>query len=208
MESVRRLCHRAIWISEGLVKADGPVDEIAQAYLASLAESPCFLENRDFGLAVERVTLKNSQGRETRQFSPGEDLTVEIFFRTEKPVEKPYVLLVVKGMNGNCFTANMLLDGHRPHLLEGAGCIRCTFKAIPLLPQNYTIKMAIRAKDGQDPIIDYNDVASFTVTADLANYGYKGNFQALASVSTPVVVPYEWRLPDGTIASVDLKGSW
>ena len=47
-------------------------------------------------------------------------------------------------------------------------------------------------------IINYQEVACFSVVGDLAEYGYKGEFLTYARHSTPVVVPYEWRLPDGT----------
>ena len=111
------------------------------------------------------------------------------------------------GVNGSCFTSNMLLDGHRPDFLDGVGKITCTFKSIPLLPQNYTVKMIIRAANVKDIIVNYQEVAGFSVVGDLAEYGYKGEFLTYARHSTPVVVPYEWRLPDGTTAAVALNRS-
>lgn len=204
LESIRRLCKRAILLDNGKIQADGDAEDVAQTYLNSLSESLRFYENKNHGLVIQGVALKNTEGQETRQFSPGEDLVVEVWFNAQKRIEKPYFLLIVQGAIGNCFTANMLLDGHRPEFLDGMGFIACRFKSIPLLPQNYSIRMAIKAKDGHDPIMDYRDVASFTVTGNLENYGYRGEFQTLASAATPVVVPYEWILPDGTIASIAL----
>jgi hypothetical protein len=99
----------------------------------------------------------------------------------------------------------MLLDGNRPDFLSGAGKISCTFKSIPLLPQNYTVKMIIRSENVKDLIVDYQEVAGFSVVGDLADYGYKGEFLNYARHSTPVVVPYEWRFPDGSTAAVALK---
>jgi hypothetical protein len=64
--------------------------------------------------------------------------------------------------------------------------------------------MSIRTKNGSDMIVNYQEVAYFTVVGDLAEYGYTGEFLSRASTSTPVVVPYEWRLPDGTLAAVSL----
>ncbi|MEA2541977.1 MAG: hypothetical protein QOH35_3343, partial [Acidobacteriaceae bacterium] len=37
-----------------------------------------------------------------------------------------------------------------------------------------------------------------------SDYGYKGEFLTWAVRSTPVVVPYEWKLPDGSTAAVSL----
>jgi lipopolysaccharide transport system ATP-binding protein len=207
LEAVRRLCQRAIWFDNGTIQADGPVEDVAQTYLNSSSDGSFSYVNKEYGLVIQRVELKNAKGEETPQFCPGEDLVIELWFDAEKRVEKPYILLVVQGINGNCFAANMLLDGHRPVVLDGTGCITCRFKSIPLLPQRYVVKMAIRAKDGKEAILDYQDVASFRVVGNLERYGYEGEFQTLASTSTPVVVPYEWTLPDGAVASVSLTGS-
>jgi hypothetical protein len=98
----------------------------------------------------------------------------------------------------------MLLDGHRPDFLEGAGVLTCTFKAIPLLPQRYTVKMRLQAASVKEIIIPYQEVANFSVVGDLSEYGYKGDFLTWAFRSSPVVIPYEWGLPDGTTARVAL----
>jgi lipopolysaccharide transport system ATP-binding protein len=205
LEAIRRLCQRAIWLNDGMIHADGNVEDVVQAYLNSLSQDLFCYENKDYGLIIQKIVLKNAGGEETFQFSPGEDLVVEIWFNAQKRLEKPYFLVIVQGINGNCFTANMLLDGYRPEALYGAGCITCRFKSIPLLPQSYTVRMNIRANNGTDTILNHRDVASFNVVGNLERYGYKGEFLAVASRSTPVVVPYEWILPDGTIASVALR---
>jgi lipopolysaccharide transport system ATP-binding protein len=205
MEAIRGLCQRGIWISDGMIQTDGDAGEVVQTYLDSLTEKEFSCDNREYGLFIQKVVLKNDKGEETRQFFPGEDLVVEIWFNAPNRVEKPYFLLIVQGINGNCFTANMLLDGHRPAALEGEGVISCRFNSIPLLPQQYTLRMEIRAKDGKEPILAARDVDSFSVVANLEEYGYKGEFQSLATRSTPVVVPYEWKLPDGSKASVALN---
>jgi len=99
------------------------------------------------------------------------------------------------------------MDGHRPSFIEGRGVISCRFKSIPLLPQRFNVKMKILKHDGKEIIMDYEDVASFIVAANLEEYGYKGEFLSRVNECTPVVSPYEWHLPDGTIATVSLNNS-
>jgi len=194
-----------VWIKDGRLHKDGRTDEIVENYFNSVSTEQIFsCANKEYGLTIEKVSLKNEHGKETSQFRPGEDLTVEITYDASKPIDKPAVALGVLGMNGSCFTSNMLLDGYRPRLLHGPGKITCTFKSIPLLPQNYTVKMIIRSANVTDVIIEYQEVAGFSVTGDLGEYGYKGEFITYARHATPVVVPYEWRLPDGTTAEVAL----
>jgi lipopolysaccharide transport system ATP-binding protein len=206
MEAVRNLCQRAIWLKDGGLHDDGNADDVVEAYFSSLSNERAFSStNPEYGLVIQKVLLKNSQGKETAQFRPGEDLIVEISYDAQKRVEKPCIALGILGINSSCFTANMLLDGHRPEALDGVGQISCRFHAIPLLPHNYTVRMAIREKNGNDLILSYQDVACFSVVGDLAEYGFKGDYLSRAAHATHVIVPYEWHLPDGTTASVSLQ---
>jgi lipopolysaccharide transport system ATP-binding protein len=205
MEAVRSLCQRVVWLKDGRLHKDGKVDEIVEDYFNSTSNALSFsCANPDYGLIIQKVVLRNDRGEESSQFPPGEDLIVEISYDAQKRLEEPYVVLGVQGINGSCFTANMLLDGHRPEALAGTGKLACRFKSLPLFPQSYSVKMSVRTKNGNDMIVNYQEVAHFSVVGDLAEYGYKGEFLSRASHSTPVVVPYEWRLPDGTIAPVSL----
>ena len=205
IEAVRTLCQRCIWLKDGKVHRDGPSGEIVEEYFNSIFNELSFSYiSRDYGLIIQKVVLKNERGEDTTQFRPGEDLIVEISYVAQKPLVYPYVVLGVQSINGSCFTANMLLDGNQPESLFGTGKLSCRFKSVPLFPQRYAVKMSVKAQNGHDWIVTYQEVAHFTVVADLAEYGYKGEFLSRASQSTSVVVPYEWSLPDGTIAAVSL----
>jgi lipopolysaccharide transport system ATP-binding protein len=206
MDAVRNLCQRVIWLKDGRMHKDGVASEIIEAYFNSISNELSFAcANPDYGLTIEKVALKNDRGEESSQFRPGDDLIVEISYDTQKRIKKPIVALGVLGISGSCFASNMLLDGHRPDFLEGPGRIRCVFKAVPLLPQNYVVKMMIRAQNIKDLIVNYQDVAYFSVVGDLVDYGYRGEFLTWAPHSTPVVVPYEWQLPDGSTVAVSLS---
>ncbi len=205
MEAVRNLCQRVIWMKDGHLHKDGKAEEIIEAYFNSTSDELSFsCANPDYGLTIQKVVLKNDRDEETSQFRPGDDLVVEISYDAQKLIDKPYVVLGVQGINGSCFTANMLLDGQRPDVLTGKGKVACRFKSLPLFPQSYSVKMSVRTKNGNDMIVKYQDVAYFSVAGDLAEYGYRGEFVSRASQSTSVVVPYEWHLPDGTIVPVSL----
>jgi homopolymeric O-antigen transport system ATP-binding protein len=205
MEAVRSLCQRGVWLKDGRLHRDGIAGEIVEEYFNSISTELSFsCTNADYGLTILKVGLKHSRGEESNQFRPGEDLIVEITYYAHKRLAQPYIVLGVQGINGSCFTANMLLDGHRPEALAGSGKLACRFKSLPLFPQRYSVKLSVRTTNGNDMIINYQEVAYFSVVGDLAEYGYKGEFLSRASRSTPVVVPYEWCLPDGTIAPVSL----
>jgi lipopolysaccharide transport system ATP-binding protein len=208
LEAVRNLSQKGFWLKNGNVEMSGEAGEVIDAYLSSVSqENPFSCINADYGLTIDKVTLKDENGRERGVFSPGEDLTVEISFIAEKRIEKPVIAVGILGANGPCFTSNMLLDGHQPNYIEGTGKIACTFRGIPLLPQNFSVKMKVQTGDTRESviIIPYQDVAYFSVAGDLADFGYQGEFWRWVRHATPVVVPYEWRFPDGTTAAVALQ---
>jgi lipopolysaccharide transport system ATP-binding protein len=202
--AIQELCQRAIWIDDGMIAGDGEATTVTQAYLNTLTKRSFLYVGTNHNLTIDKVLLRNASREVTNQFSPGEDLLVDVHFEAKTPILRPHVILVVQGVYGACFTANMLLDGQRPRVLEGKGSFTCKFKSIPLLPQNYTVKLGIRTSTNEK-IGGLQEIASFNVVADLREYGLKGEFMAVASRSTPVVVPYEWTLPDGSVASVALK---
>jgi lipopolysaccharide transport system ATP-binding protein len=205
LDAVRALCQRCVWMKDGRVYKDGDADEVLDSYFNEMiTEKSKYLTNPSYGLALKKVALKNELGDHCSEFSPGEDLIVEITFDAQKELDRPYVTLAVYGVNGSCFTANMLLDGQRPGTLHGPGKLSCRFKGVPLLPQNYTVKLSIRTDNGEEMIANYQEVAQFKVVADLSDYGYQGAFLSRAATSTPVVIPYEWHLPDGRVAPVSL----
>ncbi|HKO18943.1 MAG TPA: ABC transporter ATP-binding protein [Acidobacteriaceae bacterium] len=205
MEAIRTLCQRCVWMKDGHVHEDGPVDQVVQSYYSSLPSDHAFSwSTAEYGLKIKQVVLRNQWGEECRDFCPGEDLSVEIAYEADRPIDRPIFAIGILGASGSCFTSNMLLDGHRPAVLKGSGKLGCTFRSIPLLPQQYTVRMSIRAANFDDFIFDYQDVAEFSVSADLAKYGYRGDFIRWARYSTSVVVPYEWKLPDGSVIPVSL----
>ena len=206
MEAVRQLCRRGIWLRGGKKQGDGEINVVVQDYFNSISNEKAFTyASMESGLSILNVTLTDGNGVSKSCFRPGDDLVVEVAYHADKVIEKPYLQLIIQGVRGSCFTANMKLDGHRPDRLSGSGTIACKFKSIPLLPQNYVVQMGIRAKDGTEQLLSQHDVGYFTVAADLAEYGYKGEFQMLAFGSTSVVIPYEWRFPDGCVAAVSLS---
>jgi lipopolysaccharide transport system ATP-binding protein len=205
LDAVRSLSRTALWLKDGRVRMSGQAGEIIDEYLNSVSqENPFSCANSDFGFKIDKVTLKNDVGKECNVFTPGEDLAVEICYTAQKRIERPILAIGIIGANGPCFTSNMLLDGKQPDSFEGEGRIQCTFRSIPLLPQNFTVKMRVQTENAQETIIPYQDVAYFSVSGDLSEFGYQGEFWRWARYSTPVVVPYEWRLPDGKTASVSL----
>jgi lipopolysaccharide transport system ATP-binding protein len=205
MEAVQKLCRRGILLEAGVVTTDGIAADVAEAYYQKVSSRQTRVESEEHGLAVKQVVLRDSEGRDSKRFRPGDDLVVEVQLEASRRIEQPYLIIAIHGSRGNCFTANMLLDGHSPIALEGEESVACRFMSLPLLPQQrYGVSVWIRAGQEKEPVLYCPDVQSFTVVGDLAAYGFRGDYRTFETQSTPVVVPYEWRLPNGEVTQMSL----
>ncbi len=203
MAAVAGLCSRAIWIDHGTIKADGSVDDVTRDYLNALSMGAFRCVSRDKKFTVHGVLLRDGRGQPTNHFTPGDDLTVEVHYESAGRIESPLFQVVVQSIHGPCFAADMRLDGGQPRFLEGEGRLLCRFESLPLLPQSYTVRMAVKAGN-RDAIIDLQEVGAFTVAGDLKAFAFHGAYQSLVAKSVPMVVPYHWTLPDGAVVSCGL----
>jgi hypothetical protein len=206
MGSVQGLCERIIWLEKGRIEADGAPGQTVQNYLdrVSAVEDVSVILTPLSDLRIERVLLKNGSGEITSNFRVGESLVVEMHYYADGPIEQPYFWLGVESQSGYHLTANMLLDGFRPRLLQRSGIITCRFKYLPLLPRRYTIHMGVRDKTGNILLVKSGDVAGFNIVSNVRDIGFTGE-RADSDVwdAAPVLVPYEWHLPDGQVLGID-----
>jgi lipopolysaccharide transport system ATP-binding protein len=201
MAAIQGLCRRAIWFERGRVREDGDPSEVVPHYLSATAQGFELGEadaTPNSPLRVHCVVLRRDDGQVASSFRPGEPLLVDLHYEAREPVDRPCFWLGVVSQYGSLFAANMLLDGHRPERLEGSGVLTCRFAGLPLLPQLYVLRLGVRARDGLTTLVRTVDAGHFAVSGAARECGF---FDELAdnhaANSAPVLVPYEWRLPDG-----------
>ena len=202
MGAVQTLCPRAIWFDHGVIKMQGPSEEIVSAYLLSSgrgSSGPAVLKSWADELSIERVRVLDEAGEETTSVVSGSSITIEADYYAREPVIQPYLWIGIAGHTGHLFTANMLLDGQRPERLEGRGRIRCRFSKVPLVPrQSYQVLMGAIEKDGFTNLMPRTEVATFSISGAPASVGYQSeNAERAIRLTAPILVPYQWEVDDG-----------
>jgi hypothetical protein len=202
MGAIQGLCKRALLIEQGGIVADGKPNDVITQYLEAVQPK----QLRDLALDhlhIEDVVLRDASGMPCAHFQYGSPMTVDIHHRAKSRIEQPYFWIAIFSQYGSLMSASMLLDGHRPEYLDGAGVIRCVFSQLPLLPQVFTVRIGVRDKTGIRLLVKTTDVASFKISGSASDLGLNGEIaDADAWDSSPVLIPYEWHLPDGRIESV------
>jgi lipopolysaccharide transport system ATP-binding protein len=192
LDLVAELCDRVLWIDHGVQRLVGPPRRVIDAYRLAVAEA----EGEDHriahqhreaapesasqrgedgevlrwgSMAAEIVSLRVLAGEEERyHLESGEAVTFEISARAELPLTDFVFGLAVKTPRGvDCWGTNTDLEGYVPDHLEGAVTIELRCPCLRLAPGEYTVDVAVHARDGAP--YDYRcGLVGFTVTATKA----------------------------------------
>ncbi len=199
MGSIRGLCKKGVLLENGMMKCFDNIENTIQTYFkrGNVMDGEFVVGRHDKSEAVviTKSVLTNQHNAVTEVFSVGDDLCVELTMECKQEVPQPYVWLAISNPHGAVTVASSLLDGHRmQRFSEGINTVRCTFKNLPLLPQEYTITAGIRDAGGQTLLTQSKQVAFFTVNSRLKDLGLYGDMAdtLIGDMAAGPVVPYEW----------------
>ena len=109
MSSMRQLCTRAIWLRDGRLERDGPVDEVIDAYLATQsvsAEGTAHLDrferhgHRGEDLRLQRCSVLDGDGKPSGILRFGEPFAVEIRAEAVRDFDVVHATLGINAQGG------------------------------------------------------------------------------------------------------------
>jgi len=170
LESVRRLCSKAVWLEGGRIQAAGDVDDTISAYLQHEAEEEeaCAAEGVSSGGGSERqwgtgavrivgVDFLDASGRERRVFQVGDTWIVRLRYQAYGRVERPVFGLAVHRNDGiHVCGPNTGFGGLHVPFVEGEGDIFYRVDHLPLMEGTYLV--SVSCHDLADTTMyDYHD---------------------------------------------------
>ncbi len=168
---IEQICDRAIWIHEGLIKAEGPPKEIDLEYLDYMSrkmqeknKSESDTEEvseegtgKRWGsgeVRIKKVRSFAADGSEQKTFRTGEDIRLSIDYTVKKPVKDAVFGFGVFDMNGiQCYGTNTRIDKQPDITISENGTAEILMKNVELLAGEYNIDIAI--EQGEGIPIDY-----------------------------------------------------
>jgi len=164
LDLIETFADRAVYLSAGRIRAEGPVQEVVARYRADVAgrttRSPeqaaaddrVIEEGRRWGsgeveiLSVELVT----DAGPTRLIPTGTPCALRIRTRTAAEVGDCVIGVAWKRADETLVAGhNTELDGMEPRRLAGDGEIRCVYEALDLAPGDYLVDVAVHTSDGK-----------------------------------------------------------
>jgi lipopolysaccharide transport system ATP-binding protein len=210
MPAVKTLCTKGLLLENGKIKFLGSVPNAINNYFKSNeAAEGSFAPGRfssEEKVVVSRVSLENQRGEQTEVFQIGDALKVNIWLESAEDYEALSIGIVIKTDSGAVSVANTMIDGCNSGFFKrGDNFVSCTFRRIPLLPQQYHISIAIRASDARTVLTKSKEIGYFAVVTKLKDLGIDSpHADLIAGDSVSPFIPYTWQFNNGATQSFDL----
>ena len=187
LDLVAELCDRVLWLDRGHQRLTGDPRRVIDAYRQAVAEQEgaehlaAARANQEEAGEVLRwgsgqaeittVRLLGPDGSERYHLQSGDRAVFEIHARAARPLTDFVFGIAVNTPRGfECWGTNTDLEGFVPGELAGDVVVRVTCPALRLAPGEYSVDVAIHARDGAP--YDYRRRAlGFTVTAATGGVG-------------------------------------
>ena len=168
---IEQICDRAVWIHEGLIKAEGPPKEIDLEYLDYMSRKMQEKSRSESGdeevagdeegkrwgsgeVRIKKVRSYAADGSEQSSFRTGEDIRLTVDYTVKKPVKDAVFGFGVFNMNGiQCYGTNTRIDKQPGINISDSGTAEILLKNVELLAGEYNIDIAI--EQGEGIPIDY-----------------------------------------------------
>lgn len=144
-------------------KEDTPVEEPSLDYSAN-----------HFGLKyieIEKVIIKNENNEETAVLKNRESVTIEIYYKVNKPLEEYVFGIGFYDLEGRCLMGNNTqIDHIKVKHTKNMGCAKCIISRLPLLAGRYGLNVAIVDSSGT-PMDFYRKYCDISILSDDKSVG-------------------------------------
>ena len=210
MPAVKTLCKAGLLLENGEIKYLGTADNAINQYFKKNEIAQGYFEPGKFSsnekVIIKSALIQNQRGEQTETFNVGDDLIVNVTLESEEEYIEPHIAIIIKSNLGAVTVANTMLDGFKTgKLRKGKNLISCTFKNLPLLPQEYFLSIAMRENDARVPLTTSKEIGYFVVVTRMKDLGVEGEVaERMAADSMSPLIPYEWNFGNGNIQSFNL----
>lgn len=149
MGAVKKYCNKAILIEDGLIKAQGEPDEVANQYSFDNANS----EKNEEGEIVEKLMVDNLNVNllTDGQTEPGKSIEFEISYDVLENIET-YIAFSLTDIDRNIWIYN---DNSLDYMTSGSGLKKCIYRCSIPNVNNLKLKLQVSVRDNTDKMIAF-----------------------------------------------------
>jgi lipopolysaccharide transport system ATP-binding protein len=195
--AVGSLCTRAIWLENGRINADGPVDVVVDSYVRSIPSAFADRTNAprsregDGRARITNVRFVDEHGEPVESFSSGQDAEIHVAYETAPGVtlRNAHATVIMHTSLGEPVSmSSSLFTGDELPLLPPRGRLVCRLPRLALNTGEYVCDVALIADGRKADVV--RDAAVFAVEA--LDFYASGRHPDPAY--GPLLLENEWRL--------------
>ena len=162
LETVRRVCDRAIWIDAGVVQVDGKPQDVAQVYVDTVLRGTAKHDIAE-PAAVRDIEVLSADSRPTDAIRTGDSATVAFTVESREAIGSCHAVVRWVGESGVIVASASTLARGPFRLPAGASAYRCEFQGLPLVPGSYRIEVTVAEADGSRLVHPNHDTVLVSV---------------------------------------------
>lgn len=151
MFTIKAMCDRAIYLTQGQVTADGPTDKVTHLYdqdsgldIAGWAQGQVGSDPEQCPISVTRVELLDEHGAPRGSFEHGERMRVRLHYRMREKVDQPnFSVAFIRSDNVACCNYNTAMDSFPTDIAGERGTIELLTPPLKLLSELYSVHVLI-----------------------------------------------------------------
>ncbi len=176
MDSVWRICSRAVWLDKGKMKAQGPAHKVVDAYYKYVLERSADKQQQEspsgegarMGSGEVRISEVEFWGEERKArkiYLTNEPLVIRMHYKANQPIEQPLFGLALHHAESDAHLAgpNNSLNQFVIPQIYGDGVVEYCIDRLPFLPGEYWLTVAIYDKEEAHPYDVWHQCARFNV---------------------------------------------
>jgi len=210
MPAIKTLCKSGLLMENGELKYMGTAENTINQYFKKEKNAEGYFLlgkfSSDEKVIVISASIQNQKGKRTEIFQIGDDLIVNLELDSDGVYIEPHVFIAIRSNFGTVTVASTMLDGNKTgKFKKGKNEISCTFKDLPLLPQEYYLSVGIRTNDAKVFLTTSKEIGYFVITTRMKDLGIEGAVaETMAADSVSPLIPYEWNFGNGNIQAFNL----
>lgn len=150
LSQVQQLCTTTAWLEKGCLRSLGRTNDVLSEYLGE-SHNAVPREESQIGqrwgtgeVLIDRVTLEDSLGNETRLLSTSQQMAIAVHYTNVSSISEAIVGVRITDVHGfNVWGSNMKRAGNPPAQLKNSGSIRLNVAEFNLLDGTYDLTIQI-----------------------------------------------------------------
>ena len=201
LAAVEALCERAVWLNDGRLVQQGPIDDVLRDYTRSLESqmAPIAVDAADNDQITRclRATTFDREGTVSSTFGPGDPVIVRLTFADSGPLNDRCVNLRIRdGAGSDLIELSSEVTGP---IGNGSGATtwfaECRIGSLPLNPRMYQLWCSVTGGTPHQRIAEWTEVGALRVEIPAS---WSVSRRAAAGAGPAVAVSAGWNV--GTVA--------